>query len=205
MFAVTHKMIAQKVFDALNEELGIVLDRKSLLHGSIAPDLYPSMLFKSHGKKSSFEFVQRKIQSLAEEVIPANRKGLSVFSLKLGIIIHFVSDYFCKAHNESRYDNMLLHYIYERKLKRYFSRWINEYHAAAAFKKLTSWKPCDNIVELIEEKHREYTSLKSSLSMDMEYSIYVSTQVALNLIYQCMINTGRCLIFDESGSGLKPA
>lgn len=186
MFSSTHKIIAGKVFEALKFELGAVLDLNSFKFGSIAPDIHPLMMLNSHCKKDSFEFVKKEIEELLSMPFPESQRGLKIFSYKLGIIVHFISDYFCKAHNDSRYTNMIFHYAYEHRLKRFFERRRDEVFNLS---RKGSWKTYDSVLELIEKKHMEYNALKRSMSKDMEYSIKVSAIASLKIVELCMANS----------------
>jgi hypothetical protein len=162
--------------------LNIAIDQKWLLNGSIVPDIHPFMMFIPHTKDKSLRIVQKNMDWLIERGIPNNKKDIEKFSYKLGIIIHFVSDYFCKAHNERKYDNLLIHYLYERKLKEYCTKHIKGSKPLKQVSKIKDWQLQGSIMEFIDEKHAEYNSLERGISDDMAYSLGVSTEVALCIV-----------------------
>ncbi|MCX7842180.1 MAG: zinc dependent phospholipase C family protein [Clostridia bacterium] len=190
MLSITHKLIAQKVYDVLNSELGIKIDLEGLKHGSVAPDIYPSMLLMSHCMDGSIDLVHEAMDSILKETVPEKGKELEKFSVKLGIIVHFVSDYFCKAHNEKRYSNLLLHYVYERKLKVFFKRKIEACMPLVRLLKSEDWKTSGDIKSMLKDWNDEYNSLERSMMNDVIYSAGVSMIIALNIVSRCMENIG---------------
>lgn len=204
MFSATHKQIAAKVFEELKSELDVVLDYDSLLFGSIAPDIYPSMLLMSHWKEGSIDLVHKHIDWLTANMLPDSSKSMEKFSFRLGIVIHFISDYFCKAHNEKRYNNLLIHFVYENKLRIYFEKRLKE-STNSDIIKVTNWKMITDIKDYIEIKIKEYNSLKRSLINDFTYSLNVSTAVALSILAICMANSNEDRSIKEFGEELRTA
>ncbi|HYF75152.1 MAG TPA: zinc dependent phospholipase C family protein [Candidatus Nitrosocosmicus sp.] len=189
MLSDTHRLIAHNVFKVLQSELNIDVDYDSLRHGSVAPDIYPTMMFMSHSMKGSIGLVHEYIDSLYNNAVPDDRKGVEKFSYRLGVLVHFTSDYFCKAHNEKRYNNLVLHYLYERKLKRHFDKHIRNYKPFVGLIKPGDWGVAGSIKDFIREKHNEYCGLERSMSNDVMYSIGVSAIAVLNIVAHCVKNT----------------
>lgn len=182
MLSETHKLIANAVYNMLSSKLNTKMDYGSLLYGSIAPDLFPSMMFLPHTIEGSTRIVNDTVNNLCSMKMPDNKKDMKKYSFKLGLVVHFVSDYFCKAHNEKRYENLLIHYFYERKLKRFFEK------RTSLIKQMTSFNGSvfdkeENIMDYLCQLHKEYNSSKRSMTNDFKYSIDASISMALGIIY----------------------
>ncbi|MCX7921421.1 MAG: zinc dependent phospholipase C family protein [Clostridia bacterium] len=182
MLSATHKLIAKRVYEALKNELNVCVDLKSLCYGSIAPDIYPSMMILPHSKEGSLEFLHKNIEWLMEQPIPENKRDMKNFSFRLGIIVHFISDYFCSAHNEAKYNNLINHFIYERALKKVFARRMEKHSVKPPY----AWWSMGDIKGFIESNHREYTSAKKSMYGDMVHSLNNSIIVSLKIVSGCM-------------------
>jgi hypothetical protein len=64
MFADTHKIIVNKIFEDVLVNYDIDLNREELLWGSIAPDILPQFKLHRHYKKESINFVTNEIVKL---------------------------------------------------------------------------------------------------------------------------------------------
>lgn len=192
MFPNTHKLIAEKVYLALEEELGVHLHYASLKYGSVAPDYKPSLMIKSHRKKNSYKLVTEIVSSLDTIQASNSLYYTKEFSYKIGLIIHFVTDYFCRAHNENKYYNFILHFLYESNLNNFCMRRFTSNGEVIKWDMVRKWNLYSNFEELLEAMLKEYHSKKPSFTLDMEYSVAVSTMVAMSLVQAC--NKKECLV-----------
>lgn len=188
MLALTHKQIARKVHEAISSEFNIEIDMDSLQKGSLAPDNYPKKFFMGHSIDVSFDFVKKRINDLCRSDFPTNKKDMERFSYKLGIILHFISDYFCQAHNDKEFKNIIKHYVYEKNLKRYVTRRINTFKPVLESKK-SGWNKKVGVVDCVCKKLKEYNLLRRSMTNDLIYSVSVSMIVALKITSICMENS----------------
>jgi hypothetical protein len=186
MLANTHKLISKKVSEIVKSELNISIDLSSFKSGSIAPDLYPKMRFKSHDFEG-VRFVLENIDALIKNGIPGKKKDIKKFSFRLGIITHFISDCFCKAHNGTK-RNFIIHYMYERRLKKYFIKKIKSHNPVICIPDYREWQSLSDIESFIDEKHQEYNSLSQSMSNDLIFSLEVSLSVILCMLSVCARN-----------------
>lgn len=189
MLPFTHKLIADKVYEAIYEEFHIRVDIEGLKNGSVEPDKYPKKLFMKHKMKVSFHFIKEKIDEISGMEFPLSKEDVERFSFNLGIIIHFISDYFCQAHNDKIYNNIIKHLLYETNLEKYFLRRINTFNPKFENKK-TGWN-CEkgSISGYIAKKHTEYNSLKRTMTNDLVFSVSMSVIVALRIVSCCLENS----------------
>lgn len=119
MLPVTHFLISEHLYKSL-EKQGIKLSKTSLAIGSLVPDFSPKYKICSHYITSSFDFLLNTILELNRDFYN-NKLSLNGFSYKLGIITHYVSDFFCTAHNDAHLKkNIYDHFIYEKDLHIFF-------------------------------------------------------------------------------------
>ncbi len=191
MLAETHKLIARYIYEALQRELNIDLNYNSFRHGSVAPDIYPFMLFMDHTPRGTMNLVERYMDQLSGSIWLENDKMIDKFSFKLGVVIHFVADYFCEAHNAKRYKNLFLHFAYERRLRDRFKRHMEKFIPLSVILNAGGWEIEGSLRDYITRRHNEYNSIKHSLYKDINYSLTVSMLVALNIAQRCLVNSDR--------------
>ena len=103
-----HHKIGKKICGEL-KEMGCAINEKLFLLGNIFPDLNQSYLWCRHEYQHSREFVRKKIEML--------KKRPKLFSFHLGVLTHYICDYFCFPHSSSYDKGLLQHIIYEIQQK----------------------------------------------------------------------------------------
>ena len=103
-----HHKIGKTICGEL-KELGCRVNEKLFLLGNIFPDLILSFLWCRHEYHHSRKYVKSKLDVL--------KKRPMLFSFHLGVLTHYICDYFCYPHS-SVFDKGLLHHIiYELQQK----------------------------------------------------------------------------------------
>ena len=103
-----HYRIAKKI-SAEIKELGFHLHERSFLLGNLFPDLIHSYFWCRHEYPVSRDFLRRKIERLKKHPV--------FFSFQLGILTHYISDYFCFPHSKVFDKGIFHHIIYELRQK----------------------------------------------------------------------------------------
>jgi hypothetical protein len=96
-----HYRIGKKVCGEL-KELGLYVNEKLFLLGNFYPDLIHSYLWRKHEYRYSKAYIAKKIEQL--------KKRPLFFSFHLGILTHYICDYFCYPHS-GVYDKSVFHHI----------------------------------------------------------------------------------------------
>lgn len=124
IFADTHKIIASNIYENVYEKYDLQLDKKKLLWWSIAPDILPQYKFVRHYKAESLDYIIREIIKVIYlcRYIEFNKVldpiSVKILSKKIGLISHYISDYFCLPHAKrwTFSDSMVIHLKYESDL-----------------------------------------------------------------------------------------
>ena len=139
--------------------------------GNILPDVAPHLRLMSHSKRHSYDYLLKRIEKLSR-----NRHRSSIYtSLKLGVITHYLADYFCHPHTESFDGSINDHRLYEVGLARYALHNIN---------KVAHYLHAENnggAKATIDELYRSYQSTSPSYKNDMEYAVKATRSIALAL------------------------
>jgi hypothetical protein len=99
-----HYRIGRKVCGEL-KELGLHVNEKLFLLGNFYPDLIHSYLWCKHEYRHSREYIRKKIERLKKQPL--------FFSFHLGILTHYICDYFCYPHSGVYDKNVFHHIMYE--------------------------------------------------------------------------------------------
>lgn len=88
--------------------------RVGLLVGSVLPDILVHTYLTGHTWKASGEMILNKLEKLEQS------DNLNIWTaLQLGMILHYIEDFFTMSHSRFFQGNLLDHISYEMKLQRY--------------------------------------------------------------------------------------
>ena len=108
------------------ENLGVELDKVSFVSWNMLPDVAPSLFRLSHFKKDIYDLVMARAEHLSKE---GERMSVKEYSRQLGILCHFMSDFFCYAHAEYFSGSKVGHLRYELLMQLYGYRRKEMLHA----------------------------------------------------------------------------
>lgn len=120
MLMNTHFIIAKSVASNIDTNKSFFINEKNFVYGNMKPDLTSKYFFKTHYLDESLEMILSKITYLCNLTLNSLSKYFSVtrFSQEIGVICHFLCDFFCVAHSERwrMTYSMSKHIKYEREL-----------------------------------------------------------------------------------------
>ena len=192
MMANTHLLIARKVYFNLDIEERERVSYNNFLYGNVKPDMVSKYKLKKHYMDESFDMVIDKIRALsALSDNEINKMSATVrFSQELGVICHFLCDFFCVPHSQ-RWEfkhSMNKHVKYEKEL--------------AAFAKTFEFSDDRikifgyyNIEKFILDTHKLY--LKSeSYDNDLVFAAYICNSVVQYVIDSIEFNSSVAIKFN---------
>lgn len=107
MFKASHIEIANSVLDKIQPMINWKINKNAYLFGSIAPDI--NFIYPTHTLGHTIKRFRNKITRMDKA------DSNTIRSFTLGVITHYICDYFCYAHNLEH--NNPKHAIYERILR----------------------------------------------------------------------------------------
>jgi len=150
--------------------------RKAFYIGSILPDLKPSFLTRRHNIEETFDILINEIKRITVDYDFS--KGINRYYAKhLGVITHYLADYFTFPHNSCYTGSMTDHVYYEKELK---------YRLREALSmEIMNEKPYEDeqlntleeIIHFIKAAHREYLKALKAVKLDIQYIIELCTKV----------------------------
>jgi len=103
-----HHKIGKSICSELKYH-GCKINEPFFLFGNLFPDLIHSYIWCRHEYQHSREYVRRKLEILKKRPI--------LFSFHLGILAHYICDYFCYPHSASFDKGLIEHIAYEIRQK----------------------------------------------------------------------------------------
>lgn len=174
MTLFTHLMLAGYVYQKIPKESAVMW--LPFMIGSIRPDLTPDFLRVPHMLSSSGP----QTKGLYHEMLSGSEQ-FDRFSETLGILCHYLSDYFCRSHqSEERYNRLLSHFIYERVL---FVKmlWMMLTHQEPTTS--INRKPSAFLGEIIGTMQSEYRCIEETIGKDLDFAIQASLWTCRSALY----------------------
>ena len=137
--------------------------------GSILPDCVPSFLVRKHTFEDSFDILKKEFGKLISHFNPM--KGADCYFCRhLGVITHYIADYFTFPHNTNYPGKLKDHCIYEEELKHEIKSYV---HSPEAIRKRMSETvySSDAILKFVQRMHEIYCSMQSVVKRDCEYIV----------------------------------
>lgn len=150
--------------------------KKSFYFGSILPDCVPSFLTRRHCIEDTFEIVKKEIKKITTHL--EEEKGItSSYARRLGVVTHYVADYFTYPHNHIFPGTLGEHCTYENHLKFAIKDYVKSDEAVRHREKVKRIRTVDEICDYIKEMHNEYLLIAKEIKTDCEYIVKVCQKV----------------------------
>lgn len=187
----SHLSLARYLIDSSqNEELA--KHRKTFLFGSILPDCIPSFVTRRHTIDETFDILRYEIIAITEEY-DWSRGITNEFSRRLGVITHYLADYFTYPHNTIFQGSMREHISYEIDLMGYLKTYLGSEEADEISIKSIILYSVDEICDFIKQIHNKYLETIKNISTDCEYIVEMAVYIvkAILQIFELNYATGR--------------
>jgi hypothetical protein len=181
MNTFSHILIGKLLYTYLNREYGIRLDRKYFVRGNYSPDFSVGLLLRPHYMKYKLGFVEREIEALSDLRLDSAEIGREP-SKRLGILCHYLADFFCLAHSEGFDRNMIVHVAYERRLHRFLASRRTALSSIRYLPEAGDRIPPGKLSARLGEYHADYLRASRSMGNDIVFSIQVCAEILVSLI-----------------------
>ncbi len=139
-------------------------ERLAFLFGNIQPDLIGSFMFTPHSAAARGEAFEKKVKNCIDRLVYARHGGFFT-SIRLGILCHFLADFFCYPHNEDVMSPRA-HMGYEMAITKLL-KGKGHMHAAV----LRPACKTEEVLEKIWAAHNEYRTRPSNPERDIAYAV----------------------------------
>lgn len=169
-FSLVHYLMNSVGMEVLREH------KTALYIGSILPDCTPSFITRKHSIEETFELLRTEINKITVNY-DANEGISSYYCRHLGIITHYIADYFTFPHNSIFAGTLKEHCIYEKDLKKAFRTFVKSDEAKKVREQNSTFHSVDDICSLIHTMHEEYLKVKKEVRQDCVYIIELCYRV----------------------------
>ncbi|MGB8455294.1 MAG: zinc dependent phospholipase C family protein [Anaerocolumna sp.] len=154
----------------------LINHKKAFYLGSILPDCVPSFITRKHNIEETFEILKEEILKITDHY-DMDRGITGYYSRHLGVITHYIADYFTFPHNDIFTGNLKEHCTYERDLKLAFKSYVKSDEAIRRREKSAIFKSVDEILKFIVEMHEEYLKAIKVIKVDCMYIVELCHKV----------------------------
>lgn len=159
------------------EEDGLVQHKKAFMLGSILPDCMPSFLTRKHNIQETFSILEKELYKVTENF--DIEKGINTYFCRhLGVITHYIADYFTFPHNAEFIGTLREHCSYEKELKDTFRAYVNSEEAKCIPKEDKTLESVEEICDFIKQMHECYLQTVRAVQEDCKYIVELCYCVA---------------------------
>ncbi|MGE5473820.1 MAG: zinc dependent phospholipase C family protein [Ignavibacteriales bacterium] len=185
MLYQSHLFFSKITYDNMLCNNHIKLSKSGFKYGNIKPDLLMNFKVIPHNFLYSAGFIIEQINLLIDETDSLDYLESSDFAIKLGVIDHYVSDFFCMPHNKGFVKiSFLAHVIYEKRLdsicKQIKKRKLKKY----LYKNMVNVD--GNISDILQMRYDIYNKEEYSVLNDILFAIESSILVNNFVIKACI-------------------
>ncbi|HHX55510.1 MAG TPA: zinc dependent phospholipase C family protein [Clostridiales bacterium] len=182
----SHLSLARYLIDSMQVE-ELQKYRKSFLFGSVLPDCTPSFFTKRHTITGTFETLKERILEITDNYDYS--QGInSEFCRHLGVVTHYIADYFTFPHNSIFKGSMKEHIGYEFKLMDYLKEYLVRKETDIFLLNGSNFNSVDKICDFIKNKHDEYIKVIKEVPMDCYYIVQLCVKVVESILQILEIN-----------------
>ena len=150
---------------------------KAFYFGSILPDLTPKMITDPHEFDSSYLELKRRIAKLLSEAREHACKEGTLFC-RLGVVMHYLADYFTFPHNKTYPGTLKDHCTYEEKLKQDLRAFLKTEKAKQIGRdKDRDFTSLEDLFSYIKQQHEAYLKKRSNVEKDIEHIVVINRQL----------------------------
>lgn len=174
MIIGTHLLIADIIYKHILEKMNIKLHKTSFFYGNIIPDLDKNYIGCPHTLTESIDI----IDSYANELTKINFSDKE-FSMRLGVVCHFVIDYFCLYHGKRYWKkDRLGHGVYEVNLHMKLLELLKNGCIKLSYKHVHINGIKDGIMRL----QNQYYSKRKGFITDIAYALIATASICEYMI-----------------------
>lgn len=150
--------------------------------GSIVPDLVPSFITKKHEINQTFDILEKKMNRVVDAY--NSGKGLTIGRTKdLGVITHYIADYFTFPHNKEYGGSLKDHVIYEKELKYELKSFISSVDVDMPMEHDENLDSIASICAFIRRAHDTYVARVQNVQSDCRHIVQICGEVVSALIH----------------------
>ncbi|NLL52809.1 MAG: zinc dependent phospholipase C family protein [Peptococcaceae bacterium] len=181
MDVFTHLEIAKAINKKLKDDFSVKLHTAGFFYGMIKPDFSSRLKNIRHYQGDSLDFIQQEIKRLWE--MDDSLKFSREFAESLGVVAHFIVDYFCFPHTKHFQGNLLIHVVYEIRLALFCQINVHILNSQIGQESEVFIKDYVDFVQYLEKLQNEYSGTRASHHQDLSFAVKASMDICLAIIF----------------------
>jgi hypothetical protein len=169
MKSASHHAMGHLLYEALTKQ-GIQLDRELFVLGNLLPDYLPELILNPHFTLKCQREIHIFTEALAGQPVTKGEQLPPEYALRLGILCHYLTDYFTFAHTPEFRLGLKEHSPYEQRLDDYFRDHYTTGECALASHSFTTCENARDVVKEIYRYKRDYRAQGCTLSRDVQFA-----------------------------------
>lgn len=176
--------MSKVIIDHVNDRLPVKINRAAFRLGNVMADYSPLMFTHIHLPCYSMEYIKNKIRLFTDIPKDFDFIAASDFSaFGLGLLTHYICDFFCRAHSGTTFGNTREHMQYEDFLDNYRKTWEKELAARDWALDYKPMRTADEIVDYLETEVYAYHEREWSVEEDLTLAIENSIKILYSMAY----------------------
>jgi hypothetical protein len=182
----THMMLSKNIRDNTYRQIGAKINLPGFMFGNILPDILHIYKSERHFLKDSLDYICANSLEILNRPSGFPPYYSYEYSKKIGVITHYISDYFCYAHSPKYKKSMFRHFVYEFIMMFNYKKGVDIYKRD--FEIFFEFINFSDMESYIKQSNEIYEFEDSSSVTDVAYAIYASTVVLTSLLKEELSN-----------------
>lgn len=189
MTYATHRYLGTLLYPELRARWNVHLDEEAFVYGCVKPDVSTLFIRHPHFWKISKKFVFKLMERLAKRELKPGKAHRS-FSIELGIVMHYVADFFTSVHNMTP-NPIREHIEFEKRLHELFIDGVDEATIAGFFNFRDELPNGATILAReLSRRHARYEPNRETPEADLREIVGASVLVAGAIMDAVALNSG---------------
>lgn len=179
MNVFSHITVGRYLYKYFTKNFNIELDQKVFVSWNALPDVAPGLFCIPHFKSDIYDLIMERADYLAKNM---NTMPVKEKSKQLGILCHFMADFFCYAHADYFIGSKFTHFKYELKMQLYAYRRRKMIRALSLIFNTSEIDQSESLYNQINRLHDEYTKIAPSYGVDFVYTLTACVDLMIGIV-----------------------
>lgn len=169
MKSASHHAMGHLLYEALSAK-GVKLDRELFVLGNILPDYLPELILNPHFTLKCQREIHIFTEAIAGQPVTQGEQLPPEYALRLGILCHYLTDYFTFAHTPEFRIGLKEHRAYEQRLDNYFRAHYTQEESTLHSLVFGSCENARDVVKEVYRMKRDYRAEGCTLARDVRHA-----------------------------------
>lgn len=183
MNVFSHVTVGRHLYKYFTKHFDIELDYKTFVTWNVLPDLAPGFFCLPHFKSDIYDLIMERADFLTKNI---QMLSVQEKSKQLGILCHFMADFFCYAHADYFIGSKFTHFRYELKMQLYAYRRRKMIKAMSLIFNTSEFDQDETLYQHIDRLHADYCAIAPSCGVDFVYTLTACSELILS-IFETMV------------------